>query len=684
MHNDGKAEEIAVGISEHANCAPGFHGVLKESPYDFAVVELDQSAEEVTLGTEEPPEDEKPRSHAQQQRSITEQLSSTNRTRGIEYLTTHTALLTEEDGSKIADLLSSISFEEASKSDEPVDEALVGAGLNKASRSSVHKAIRSFFGDILDSEAVEASEPGVGASSIRILPKKSKKAKRKREPWPQSVPSHLHFTLYKVNRDTATALEQLARRLGTNQKAFGFAGTKDKRAVTLQRASVHRQRAFALARAASLCPNVRVGSFEYKEQFLGLGELSGNVFDITLRHVRCSYDTVEHAVNAIRQTGAINYFGLQRFGQATIYRTHHVGLDLLKGNWSLAIKKLLDPPGTDDNSSAYAAKQHYASTGDAAAAAKMLPSSMAAERAVLNSLAKSPNNMVQALQSIPKTMRMLYVHSYQSYLFNLAASARVEQHGLSTFAIAGDLVTDTRAQTEMRSGGVPNAPNDKFNEESIHRSMDVAADLDDTSTTFFEEDGTVKALSQNQQLQEDDHAEERSPAGSTKKRKRSDTDPEFWPVREVTKDEELRKSIPITDVLIPIPGHKTTLPGNAAKHAVNDATLKDSISLSVSPHNVREFSVGGLAGTYRPLVLRPNSLIFEYHSAQDLSLAQTHVGGEPLSSSDGASVRLRFDLGTGAYATMYIREITKGSTATADHKAFTQAEKHKVQHSNRS
>ncbi len=48
-------------------------------------------------------------------------------------------------------------------------------------------------------------------------------------------------------------------------------------------------------------------------------------------------------------------------------------------------------------------------------------------------------NYCQALQQIPRNTRTMYVHSYQSRLWNAAASHRIKTYGAEK-AVAGDLV----------------------------------------------------------------------------------------------------------------------------------------------------------------------------------------------------------------------------------------------------
>lgn len=66
------------------------------------------------------------------------------------------------------------------------------------------------------------------------------------------------------------------------------------------------------------------------------------------------------------------------------------------------------------------------------------------ERQLLRGLQQvGPRDFLGALGRLPRNMRILYAHSYQSYVWNLMVSARLELYGLQ--AVAGDLVLCTGA-----------------------------------------------------------------------------------------------------------------------------------------------------------------------------------------------------------------------------------------------
>lgn len=65
-------------------------------------------------------------------------------------------------------------------------------------------------------------------------------------------------------------------------------------------------------------------------------------------------------------------------------------------------------------------------------------------------------DMVAVLARIPRNLRGMYVHAYQSWLWNAAASARVAAHGLAQ-PVAGDLVLPVHASGSDDAAGAADA-----------------------------------------------------------------------------------------------------------------------------------------------------------------------------------------------------------------------------------
>jgi tRNA pseudouridine13 synthase len=326
---------------------------------------------------------------------------------------------------------------------EPAQPLFLGASNDKGYRTSLHQFFSIHFQLLTDTVSPPGGDEGSGPTKtdskrphlcIRVHPKKHPRGgnggggggqKRSREEngeptdtgwgghqrWPSGVPNHLEFTLCKENKDTGDAIGILSRILHLKPKAFGFAGTKDKRGVTSQRVTLYKVRAARLAKLT--LHGMKVGDFRYVDRHLGLGDLKGNLFTLTLRGVEGGVEeTVGQAVKALTASGFINYFGLQRFGTHAI-ATHVVGAALLRGDWSEAIDLILRPRDADKPDAA-AARAVYKETGDAAAALKLMPHWCVAERGLLEGLVRvKGKDLVGALSGVPRPTRKMYVHAYQ-------------------------------------------------------------------------------------------------------------------------------------------------------------------------------------------------------------------------------------------------------------------------------
>ncbi len=496
------AEEASVGIECNANSAEGFRAILKERYTDFVVNEIDQNGQVVHLTTLDAsiddeidemeqqkrqkfasPAVERAEGDKPEQRNVSSEPTPTpNVTPAPEIVSAETnALLNEKIEAAVIEFTKLAGAEEAARlktfleqpgvlspapeGSEAPSALVLGSSNDKAYRTSLHVFFNSHFQ--LTTDSVEPAAGGEGSVvtkkdskkphlCIRVHPKHAKRNKgggdKKRgrgdggndnwkghKRWPVDLPQYLEFTLCKENKETQDAMGVISRILHTKPRDFGFAGTKDRRGVTSQRMTLHKVRASRLAKLKLF--QMKVGNFKYVDRELGLGDLKGNLFTLTLRGVEGgTEDTVTRAVNELKLSGVINYFGLQRFGTHAI-GTHEIGAALLRGAWA-EVHDLILRPRDGDNEDAAAARAIYKETGDAAAALKRMPRYCNAERGLLEALGRcGKNDLVNPLSGIPRTTRKMYVHAYQSYMWNKAASERVRRHGLSR-PVAGDLIVD--------------------------------------------------------------------------------------------------------------------------------------------------------------------------------------------------------------------------------------------------
>jgi tRNA pseudouridine13 synthase len=322
---------------------------------------------------------------------------------------------------------------------------------------------------------------------------------------------YLHFSLYKENKDTMEAIGHISRILNVKPAFFGTAGTKDRRAVTTQRVSIRGRDPTRLVFLNDRIPGVKIGDFKFEQRDVFLGCHRGNEFDIVLkdctfrgtenetfeRQLEIAQSTIDSALETIIRHGFINYFGTQRFGTYEI-GTHVIGTKILKGDFAGAVQDLLsfDPALTNFDTSTYQpgdfvrnddiarakSLQRFQETGDAQEACKTLPRRCNTEFNILRHLGKQPNDYVGALLSLPRNMRNMYLHAYQSLIWNFVVSRRWKLHGAQV--VKGDLVL---LKTPKAPAAEAPVDADEIDEETIGLSRGPDVKQDNTHALTAEE-----------------------------------------------------------------------------------------------------------------------------------------------------------------------------------------------------
>ena len=126
---------------------------------------------------------------------------------------------------------------------------------------------------------------------------------------------HWLLRVEKRAANTRWVAAEIARLAGVPANDVGYAGLKDRQAVTVQWFSVP-----ALAIGADFWGTVRTAEFKVLDvqanaRKLKRGALIGNRFKIRLRKVAWSREQLDLKMAALRTHGVPNYFGPQRFGR---------------------------------------------------------------------------------------------------------------------------------------------------------------------------------------------------------------------------------------------------------------------------------------------------------------------------------------------------------------------------------
>ncbi|CAG0888856.1 unnamed protein product [Darwinula stevensoni] len=480
-------------------------------------------------------------------------------------------------------------------------------GIDKEARKTMHLAIKQCHANL---ETKTEDIDGIKSLTVEL---KNSNSRKDHGRWKRNRPKHTHFYLYKENIDTVNAVRRIASMLRTKEKHFGYAGVKDKRGKTVQTMSVAHITAERLAAISKGLQNMTLGNYSYKTQPILLGDLQGNQFHIILREVQGEKDIVESSLQSLKNNGFINYFGMQRFGSTEI-PTHEVGKAILSSNWKEAVELILKPrnsPRNDHFMELNQARKTWWETRDAKKALEALKSKKyqaSLEGSLLGSLAKEPNNYFGALDKLPRHMRLMYAHAYQSYVWNVVVTQRFQHY--HDQVLPGDLIC-----------------------------------LDSSEPSPPLDEGAMEVEREEQEM-------------NRKKWKKPK-------VRYVEEVEAVRT--PITSVVFPLPGSEVLYPNNDMHTWLQETLAKDGFSLDAFRGTIHEKY--HLTGAYRALVVKPQGFQWEhisYHEADaNLLLSDLdRLRGRSLAYQGGErrGLVLRMTLRSSSYATVALRELTKRSS----------------------
>lgn len=125
---------------------------------------------------------------------------------------------------------------------------------------------------------------------------------------------HAFLVIRKRNINTQDLARSIARLCGIRQVDVGYAGLKDRVAVTTQAFSVHLPGKPDPDWSMLEDEDVQVLSVARHNRKIRRGSLRGNAFRLRLREVRADRELLEQRLAAIAEHGVPNYFGSQRFG----------------------------------------------------------------------------------------------------------------------------------------------------------------------------------------------------------------------------------------------------------------------------------------------------------------------------------------------------------------------------------
>lgn len=228
------------------------------------------------------------------------------------------------------------------------------------------------------------------------------------------------FAIYEVTKTMLTTpdvAQRLAKAVGCAAGKVGWAGLKDKHAVTTQVMSVP-----AAAKVPERCeaPGWSAARVGWSDEELSAASIEGNLFEIVIRDLSRSA-AEEMALRLNRLTGAdgdvsvVNYFGEQRFASAR-HGKGFAGERLIRGDFEGALKLLIGTPARKDSGKRHEFTRAAANLwGRWDELLKVFP--RCAERGAIERLAAG-GSALEAFASLPYLDQQMAVEAYQSHLWN--------------------------------------------------------------------------------------------------------------------------------------------------------------------------------------------------------------------------------------------------------------------------
>jgi tRNA pseudouridine13 synthase len=137
---------------------------------------------------------------------------------------------------------------------------------------------------------------------------------------PDGEGEHLWLWVTKRERNTVDVAGDLARAAGVHVKQVGFAGLKDRNAVTRQYFSIHLPGQDSPDWACWAIDGVTIESGSRAARKIQRGRLRGNRFELVVRDLDGDLDALAQRLRAVRDEGVPNGFGEQRFGGNNVSR----------------------------------------------------------------------------------------------------------------------------------------------------------------------------------------------------------------------------------------------------------------------------------------------------------------------------------------------------------------------------
>lgn len=239
---------------------------------------------------------------------------------------------------------------------------------------------------------------------------------------------HLYLFVEKSEMTTHELVRRVAKKLRVSKRDIGFAGLKDKYAITRQHLSVYlpgrsQEDDARGVEAINRYQRIQVLWAARHTNKLRKGHHGGNRFVIRVRGVEpTAVIRAKPILDQVVSRGVPNYVGPQRFGFRN--NSQDIGRLLMLGQYQAMLDEMLGRAGEQEHEPLARGRELY-EAGDFAAALALWPKSLRYDRQALDALVqgREPRDVVRA---IDREQRDFVACAFQSAVFNRVLTQRVE------------------------------------------------------------------------------------------------------------------------------------------------------------------------------------------------------------------------------------------------------------------
>ncbi|MDO5851704.1 MAG: tRNA pseudouridine(13) synthase TruD [Methanobacteriaceae archaeon] len=266
---------------------------------------------------------------------------------------------------------------------------------------------------------------------------------------PSGTGQNVWILIEKTGRTTLDVVLDIAKILHINRKRMGFAGMKDKSAVTRQWICISNITLDEIPDLESILRNVKILDIKQNERKLRIGQLKGNKFRIKIDNTNDpneDKETAEDVLNQLKKTGVPNFYGYQRFGEKRS-NTHKVGKCLIENDVKKAVDQYIGNPYPTETEQIIKARSLY-DEGKLEESYNAMSGGMRYEKIMLRILIQQQKkhdeleekDYIKAIEALPKPLKRMFVNAYESYLFNKVINERIVL-GIDKY-LPGDIIID--------------------------------------------------------------------------------------------------------------------------------------------------------------------------------------------------------------------------------------------------